>query len=104
ITSLKYKKPTWRLALDYDATDDLLLYATYNRGFKSGNFNNTSFTVPPFGPEIVDAYEVGFKSELMDRRVRLNSSIFYYDYKGIQLKANIPPSSVAFTYNAADSE
>jgi iron complex outermembrane receptor protein len=104
ITELKYSKPTGRLALDYDLADHVLLYASYNRGFKSGNFNNTSFTAPPFGPETVDAFEVGFKSEMFDRRVRLNSSVFYYDYKGIQLKANIPPSNVAFTYNAADSE
>jgi iron complex outermembrane receptor protein len=103
-TRLSYSRPTWRLAIDHDIVENLLAYASYNRGFKSGNFNNTSFTAPPFGPETVDAYEIGIKSEFLDHRVRLNNSVFYYDYSGVQLKANIPPSNVAFTYNAADSE
>lgn len=103
-TDASYSRPTWRLAIDQDIAPNILAYASYNRGFKSGNFNNASFTAPPFGPEIVDAYEVGLKTELFDNRLRFNNSIFYYDYGGIQLKAILPPSGVAFTYNAADSE
>src|SRR5690606_24126286 len=39
---------------------------------------------PALNPEIIEAYEIGFKSELLDRRVRLNGAAFYYDYKNLQ--------------------
>lgn len=82
-----FSRPTWRLALDYKVTDDVMAYASYNRGFKSGTFNPSVINPAqvPVNPEVIDAYEIGFKSELFDRRVRLNASAFYYDYSNIQV-------------------
>ena len=83
-----FSKPTWRLSLDHQFTRDIMGYVSYNRGFKSGVYN----TIPPAGPdakplqpETIDAYEVGFKSELLDRRVRFNAAAFLYDYHNIQV-------------------
>ena len=76
---------TWRLALDHQFSDDILGYVSYDRGFKSGGFNVSSITNPPYLPEQLDAYSVGLKSELLDRRLRLNTSLFYYDYKNVQV-------------------
>src|SRR3546814_19184383 len=72
------------------------LYVSYNRGYKSGGFNlldvgalnrPTGHVSPSYNPEIVDAYEVGLKSDLFDRRLRLNVAAFYYDYKDIDRKS-----------------
>lgn len=75
---------TWRLALDYDFSDAIMGYVSYNRGFKSGQFAVNAFTTPPVDSEILDAFEVGLKSELFDHRLRLNVAAFYYDYQSLQ--------------------
>ena len=78
-----------RLGLRYEVTPDASVYATYNRGYKSGGFFGGLATSPeevePYDNETLDAYEVGVKSEFLDRRVRLNVSGFYYDYKNQQV-------------------
>lgn len=84
--SRKYQKLTWRFALDYTFSRDVLGYVSYNRGFKSGGFNSNSLTVGPFSPETLDAYEVGLKSTFLGRRVRLNVAGFYYNYQDVQVQ------------------
>lgn len=80
---------SWRFALDYHLQDDILLYASYSTGFKSGGFNGGFLFDPvalqPFDKETLSAYEAGFKSQFFDRRVMLNASGFYYDYKDLQV-------------------
>lgn len=99
-----------RLGLRYAVNDDLNLYATYNRGFKSGGFFGGLATTPeeliPYDNEKLDAYEVGLKSELFDRRLRLNLSAFYYDYKDQQVFAQALRNglTVLVLDNAASSE
>lgn len=83
-----YTKPTWRIVLDHDFGHDVMAYASYNRGIKSGNINDGADGLPgvdaPYKPEQLDAYELGLKTELLDRRIRWNSSAYYYDYKDYQ--------------------
>ncbi|WEK02293.1 MAG: TonB-dependent receptor [Candidatus Sphingomonas phytovorans] len=83
--SKRFSDPTWRVSLDHHFSDDVMVYASYNRGFKSGGYNAALATQAPYSPERLDAYEVGLKSSLLDRRVRLNASAFFYDYKDIQV-------------------
>lgn len=97
-----FDEPTWRLALDYDIGEDALLYASYNRGFKSGVYNTLS-PGTAVEPEIVDAYEVGFKSTLLGGTMRLNGSVFFYDYQDLQLQA-VTGTGVVMLVNAADAE
>ena len=80
-----FNKPTWRIALDHQFSGDVMAYASYSRGFKSGVYNLTSPTDPVVKPETLDAYEIGIKSQLLDHRLQLNASTFYYDYSDIQL-------------------
>ena len=83
-------KPTWRVALNHQFTADVMGYVSYNRGFKSGGYDPTSIFAPSyFRPEVLDAFETGFKSELFDRRLRLNAAAYYYDFKDIQLNTFI---------------
>jgi iron complex outermembrane recepter protein len=99
--SQKYEQPTWRVALDHNFTPNILAYISDDRGYKSGNYSLTSVTNPPFKPETVDSYEAGLKTQFLDNRIRLNSSLFYMDYKDIQIQALINGGS--FIYNAAKS-
>ncbi|GAB3101470.1 TonB-dependent receptor [Aestuariicella hydrocarbonica] len=75
---------TGKLGLDYALDEDTLLYASYSRGYRSSAFNGgAQFAANEVGvakPEFVDAYEVGFKTQLRDGSIQLNGSAFYYDY------------------------
>ena len=77
-----FSKLTWRAAITQDL-GDATLFASYNRGFKSGGFN--SAVSQSYSPEVLDAYEAGIKSTLFDRHLRLNVAGFYYDYSNIQV-------------------
>ena len=83
--SATFSKPTWRIGLDRKLNDDVMVYASYSRGFKSGVFNLLAVTDPVVKPEVVDAYEIGVKSDLFDKRVRLNLAGHFADYSDIQL-------------------
>src|SRR3546814_12735949 len=69
------------------------MYATYSRGFKSGGFEFPASKINPLTgkpvailrPEVLDMFEIGWKTALFARRVRLNASLFYYDYKDLQV-------------------
>jgi iron complex outermembrane recepter protein len=79
---------TPKFGLEYRASDDALIFASYARGFKSGTFNGRATDPAALGsvdPEIVDAFEIGTKLDLADRMVRLNGSLFYNKYSDIQL-------------------
>jgi outer membrane receptor protein involved in Fe transport len=84
--SLKFKKPTYRIALDHKFNDEVMGYISWNTGFKSGGWNTQQAADPSFKPEYVKAYEAGFKSDLLGRRLRLNAAAFYYDYSNIQVQ------------------
>ena len=81
-----FNKFTFRASLDHRFSDEVLAYASFNRGFKSGGFNAGQPGTPAFSPEQLDAYEVGLKTDLADRRVRLNLAGFYYEYKDVQVQ------------------
>jgi iron complex outermembrane receptor protein len=80
------------VTLDYKPWEDVLTYASYSRGFKSGGFTQRVFppepATPSFSPEYVKSYEVGVKIEGLDRRLRWNSAAFYSDYTDMQLIVN----------------
>ncbi|MFA5630640.1 MAG: TonB-dependent receptor [Porticoccaceae bacterium] len=84
-----FEEATYRISLDHKLTDSLMLYGTYSRGYKTGLFNLINLGGPPtpaLEPEILDAYEIGFKSDgWMDGRVRFNGAAFYYDYQDLQV-------------------
>lgn len=82
----RFNKLTYRAAVDYQFSPDVMGYASYNRGFKSGGYNPNVLTLPPFDPEVLDAYEAGIKTSLWDRRVRFNLGGFYYDYNSVQVQ------------------
>lgn len=79
---------SWRLGLSYDAAEEVLLYATISKGFKSGGFNGgflfDEIQLEPFDEETLISYELGIKSTLADGKLRFNGALFYYDYTDLQ--------------------
>lgn len=109
--SQTFKEPTWRIALDHNLDRNVLVYASVSRGFNAGFFNQSGFggynntgpvlQNPPVLPEFLTSYEVGIKSDLLDRRLRLNLSGFWYDYSGLQQQ--IYESGAVITINAGSA-
>jgi iron complex outermembrane receptor protein len=97
----KLNKLTFRAAADYQVTDRILTYASFSRGFKSAVFNILTYNPIPNRPEIIDAYEVGIKSDLFDKRVRLNAAVFYYDVKNPQVQLITNTTSLFSNADAA---
>lgn len=87
----------YRAAVDYAISDDVLAYAQFSTGFKGGgaiprpifpDHALPSFPFSTFEPETLESYEVGLKTSMLDRRVRLNLAAFTSDYSNIQLEIN----------------
>ena len=86
----------YRLVADYRFSDSFLAYASLSTGFKGGGVNPRPFVADqalPFNPETLTTYEVGFKSDFLDRRVRLNGAAFLNKYDDIILGKLICPES-----------
>lgn len=87
-TSESWNEFTWKIGLDYRINDDVLTYASYNRGFKSGGYNGIVFIQDEFSvvdPEFVNAFEIGLKSNWWDRRLVLNLAAFYNDFSDLHI-------------------
>jgi iron complex outermembrane recepter protein len=96
--------------VQYKFAPDVMAYVSYARGFKAGGFNSADTSGiaanVPFAPEYVNAYEVGLKSELLDRRLLLNLDVFRSDYDDLQVAINgLSPSGtiISLVRNAASS-
>lgn len=100
-----FAKPTWRISLDHSFSDDAMVYASYDRGFKSGGYNSTTVdpTQKPVNSEVLDAYEIGAKTQWWDHRVQLNGAIYYYDYSNIQVQRIDPSAGGAALLESAGS-
>jgi iron complex outermembrane recepter protein len=93
--SLTFDEWTGRIVLDWTPdlswTDATLVYASYSRGYKGGGINPAIdpalFPDTPelFASEKIDAYEIGTKNTLLGNRLQLNASVFFYDYKDMQI-------------------
>ncbi len=78
----------WRVVGDYRFSEQFLAYASVSTGFKGGGVNPRPFVADqrlPFNPETLTTYEVGFKADLFDRKLRLNGAAFLNKYNNIIL-------------------
>lgn len=76
---------TEKVNLAYELSDDILVYGTYSKGYRPGGANRTDQVGSTYQPDFVDSYELGWKSTLMDGRLRLNSAIYYMEWDDMQL-------------------
>lgn len=96
------KEVTYRVALAYNVTDNIMLYASNATGFKSGLYALTAPNDPPVRPTTVKAYEAGFKADLLDRRLRVNVSAFLNDSEDVQVRVRLPNNSGNRFLNATE--
>lgn len=94
---------TWKLGLEARPDDATLIWLSASRGFKSGAFN-TAIDRPSVDEETIDAYELGAKWQNQDGSLRLNGSLFFYDYKDIQLETSEPMIPIQITQNASSAD
>lgn len=89
----------YRAAIQYQWTPTLMTYASVATGFKGGGVNPRPYNlyqVIPFAPERLTSYEIGFKSDLFDRRLRINADLFYGNYTNLQLPVSSCPANPAY--------
>jgi iron complex outermembrane recepter protein len=80
-----------RFSLQYQINDDTMAYTTLSRGFKSGGLNGRAskpldFVV--YDDMVLDSAELGIKSDLLDRRLRINAAVFYQEAEDLQIQVN----------------
>jgi len=75
---------TGRLNLDYNWTDDIMIYGNITTGYRSGGFNLAFFSdSPQYEPEQLSAFELGVKGQFYDSTLQVNASAYFYDYETI---------------------
>tara|TARA_R110001599_G_scaffold353463_1_gene593012 strand:+ start:57856 stop:60360 length:2505 start_codon:yes stop_codon:yes gene_type:complete len=106
-----WSKWTPRVVLEWQAQEEVMLYASYSEGYKAGGFNSAGeLFAPAFDPEEVTNYEVGMKSSWLDNTLRVNAALFSYDYDNLQKLAFIegpclPNSDLgAYLFETSDVE
>ena len=116
----KLDETTGRLAYEHDVDEDTMVYVSYTKGFKPGGSNltfgfpedNEGFGAAPapqlifpfFESEMIDAYEIGLKTDFMDGRMRANVSAFTYDYENLQFQSTDPDIYRGGVANIPESE
>ena len=104
---------TGRFVIEKDIDDNTMVYGSFTRGYKPGGSNLTYgredevaqiVVLPTFQEEIVDAFEVGLKTDLANGRARLNAAAFLYNYEGLQYQATDPEVFEGGVGNIPDSE
>ena len=112
---------TGKFAVEYDVDGDTMVYASYTKGFKPGGSNLTfgypvddeqnfgaqpapQLIYPLFKSEIIDAFELGLKTDLMEGRMRANVSAFMYDYENLQFQSTDPDVYRGGVANIPESE
>ena len=89
-----FTKFTPKIGLDYRPNDNMMFYASWSRGYRSGGFSSRAATAAtagtPFQPETVDSYEIGTKLSMLDRKLVVNLAGFYAKYKNLQQDTTIP--------------
>ncbi|WP_255209708.1 TonB-dependent receptor [Sphingobium xenophagum] len=102
------KRWDYRIAADYRLSDHVMVYGSVSTGFKGGGSNPRPFNtdqVIAFQPEKLIAYEIGFKSDMFNRRLRFNAAAFINDYTDIQIPVlTCPGAPCAARLNAGDAQ
>ena len=107
-----WNAPSGRLSFEFQATDDVFLFASYARGFRAGGINdrprndlpNDFYGITSFDEEILDVFEFGLRSDLLDNRLRLNLTYFYQDMQDLQFARTLEGSNRTVVQNAAEAK
>ena len=112
--SSDWDETTWRMVVDYQVSDDQLMYGSVSTGFIAGGFTETCSTVvtcEPYEQETNINYEFGYKADFLDGTLRINTAVFFTEFEDIQRNQVVPfiiaagtPAQETITVNAGESE
>jgi iron complex outermembrane recepter protein len=98
---------TYLVTPEFRFTDTLMVYARVATGYQPGGPNPPAvpgLTLPPFKPSKTVNYELGVKSELLDRRLSLDAAVYYINWSDIQLLGVLPPEELAYLFNGSKAK
>jgi iron complex outermembrane receptor protein len=101
---------TPKVLLSYKPSEETLVYASWQEGFKAGAFQGfpqaaADVTDQTLAPEIVSAFEVGVKSSFLDQRLRVSLAGYYQDYKDLQIAVfRLIPETSLFAFQSANAQ
>ena len=88
-----FNKFTPKIGVDYRPVENVMVYASWSRGYRSGGMSGRGQTLfsstTPYNPEIVDSYEIGLKSDFFERKLLVNLAAFYSDYSDLQQNTTV---------------
>jgi iron complex outermembrane receptor protein len=91
VAEADFDSTTPRVSLSYDWRPNVMVYASYAEGFGAGGINNNPVLgIVPYGPEELNNFEIGLRSDWWDQRIRVNVTAFDSEWEGIQL-SQAPP-------------
>ncbi len=96
-------------ALSYQAQESVLVYGLYSQGFRTGGVNNSNQPfaqgIPPtYASDQLDNFELGLKSQFLDNRLQLNTTLFHINWNDIQVEPRDPAGNEPFTVNGGKAE
>lgn len=103
---------THRVTLTYQIDPDAMVYGTYSTGFRPGGINRTPYLklpdgtnqpIPPYQPDTLSNYELGWKTAWFNNRLRVNGAIFYEKWRDIQINI-VGPQGIPSIFNAGDAD
>lgn len=99
-----WERFTYRVNVSYDLSDDVMIFATHSTGYKSGGFDQSTGLAANadrvFQPEFSTNYELGVKSQSMDRRITANATLFQMDVDDLQVRSYDASTNSFNTRNA----
>ena len=107
--SASASKTTFKANLSYEATDDVLFFATASQGFRVGGVNRPEIsseivTKPAYGPDTLWNYEAGMKSSILENRANLNISVYTMRWSDMQVQARDATGAFTFLTNAGKAK
>jgi outer membrane receptor protein involved in Fe transport len=92
---------TYLVTPEYKISPDVMLYARLASGYRPGGPNAVVVVgMPPeYGPDKTQNYELGLKADFFDRRLSIDSSLYYIDWRNIQLRLQVPNTQFTYTGN-----
>jgi outer membrane receptor protein involved in Fe transport len=93
-----------KVNLTYKFDPNHMIYATYSKGFRPGGVNrNGGGTIPPYQPDYLKNYEVGWKTMWFDNRLRFNGALFIEKWSNFQF-SYLGPNALTIITNAGQAE
>lgn len=96
---------TYLITPQYKFSPDLMVYARIASGYRAGGANAAGLGVPPaYQPDKTKDYEIGTKGDLLDHLFSFDASVYYIDWKNIQLNLQNPTTGIEYAGNAGGAK